>query len=213
MCDLELGFARSSPATPLVRCPLWLLWRSTVRQREFIATHTAPRAWPAKRVRACLVASSDFDGHRAALLEAFAAAGVHVDCPAAVGHNMDRAELDRDGKDRFVERYAFNVCPENSLGKGYVTEKVFEAVWAGCIPVYWGDVSSEEFRMLNMDRVILFDNSDPESCRRVAARLRRLLDDPRETRRMLELPIFSERALELFDAMDARVVLGLAAAS
>ena len=38
-----------------------------------------------------------------------------------------------------LRQYKFNICPENSLGVGYYTEKVVEAYAAGCIPVYWSD--------------------------------------------------------------------------
>jgi hypothetical protein len=35
--------------------------------------------------------------------------------------------------------YAFNLCPENSLYPGYVTEKIPEAFQSGCLPVTWVD--------------------------------------------------------------------------
>ena len=37
--------------------------------------------------------------------------------------------------------YKFNLCFENSLMPGYVTEKVLHAKLAGCIPLWWGDPS------------------------------------------------------------------------
>lgn len=33
----------------------------------------------------------------------------------------------------------FNLCFENCLYPGYVSEKIFDAIISGCIPVYWGD--------------------------------------------------------------------------
>lgn len=38
-----------------------------------------------------------------------------------------------------LHRYAFNLCPENSLYPGYITEKIPEAFFAGCIPLTWVD--------------------------------------------------------------------------
>jgi hypothetical protein len=35
--------------------------------------------------------------------------------------------------------YKFNLCFENTLLPGYVTEKALQAKMAGCIPLYWGD--------------------------------------------------------------------------
>ncbi len=39
----------------------------------------------------------------------------------------------------FLEDYRFNITYENSYGEGYVTEKMFHAKAAGCVPIYWGD--------------------------------------------------------------------------
>ena len=33
----------------------------------------------------------------------------------------------------------FNFCFENCLYPGYISEKIFDAIISGCIPVYWGD--------------------------------------------------------------------------
>ena len=39
----------------------------------------------------------------------------------------------------WLKNYKFNICFENSYHPGYVTEKIFQAFSAGCIPIYWGD--------------------------------------------------------------------------
>ena len=36
-----------------------------------------------------------------------------------------------------METYAYSLCPENSVGDGYITEKVPEAFHSGCIPITW----------------------------------------------------------------------------
>jgi hypothetical protein len=41
--------------------------------------------------------------------------------------------------------YKFNLCYENALGfRGYVTEKIFDALHAGCVPVYLGAPDIED---------------------------------------------------------------------
>jgi hypothetical protein len=37
-----------------------------------------------------------------------------------------------------MEKYRYNICFENSIYPGYVTEKLLEAKVAGCIPIYYG---------------------------------------------------------------------------
>jgi hypothetical protein len=38
-----------------------------------------------------------------------------------------------------LNNYKFQICYENTGGiRGYISEKIFDAFFAGCIPVYWG---------------------------------------------------------------------------
>jgi hypothetical protein len=37
-----------------------------------------------------------------------------------------------------LQEYTFNICFENDLYPGYVTEKALESWQAGCIPIWWG---------------------------------------------------------------------------
>lgn len=38
-----------------------------------------------------------------------------------------------------LEQYRFGICYENIKDiKGYVTEKIFDCFYAGCVPIYWG---------------------------------------------------------------------------
>lgn len=41
-------------------------------------------------------------------------------------------------KVKFMSKYRFNLCFENSSYPGYCTEKLFEALCAKTIPIYWG---------------------------------------------------------------------------
>nr|WP_255532916.1 glycosyltransferase family 10 [Polynucleobacter sp. CS-Odin-A6] len=48
-------------------------------------------------------------------------------------------------KKDILARYAYNLCPENGLYPGYVTEKIPEAFTAGCLPITYVD------RAVNVD--------------------------------------------------------------
>jgi len=39
---------------------------------------------------------------------------------------------------RWLSRFWFNLCFENTLAPHYVTEKIWHAIMAGCVPVYYG---------------------------------------------------------------------------
>ena len=40
-------------------------------------------------------------------------------------------------KINFIKQTIYNICPENSEYYEYYTEKIFNALEAGCIPIYW----------------------------------------------------------------------------
>lgn len=44
-------------------------------------------------------------------------------------------------KIEWLKDYKFNICFENSSYPGYLTEKLFDAYMAGCVPIYWGDTT------------------------------------------------------------------------
>lgn len=44
-----------------------------------------------------------------------------------------------DDKMILMRDYRFNLCFENTIEPGYVTEKALQAKIAGCIPLWWGD--------------------------------------------------------------------------
>lgn len=61
-----------------------------------------------------------------------------------VGKN--REAMSKEGgfyksKIEWMKQYKFNLCFENASYPGYCTEKLFNALEAGCIPIYWGDTS------------------------------------------------------------------------
>ncbi len=44
-----------------------------------------------------------------------------------------------DSKVEVLEKYKFSICYENAKNiDGYITEKIFDCFFAGCIPIYWG---------------------------------------------------------------------------
>jgi hypothetical protein len=44
-----------------------------------------------------------------------------------------------ESKKRILEKYKFAICYENAKNiDGYITEKIFDCFFAGCIPIYWG---------------------------------------------------------------------------
>ncbi len=68
--------------------------------------------------------------------------------------NVDKAtksaikKIWRGGTEEKLEilrNYKFVLCFENAIFEGYVTEKIFDALFAGCVPIYWGAPDIEEY--------------------------------------------------------------------
>lgn len=89
-----------------------------------------------------------------------------VDCDGKLFHNNDDLKtLYNDNKLEYLKHYRFNLTPENSNYKDYVTEKLFEAIYAGCIPVYSGSENKPEPNVLNQDAILFINlRKKNESC-------------------------------------------------
>lgn len=50
-----------------------------------------------------------------------------------------------DKKIEVLEKYRFAICYENARDiPGYITEKIFDCFFAGCVPIYWGAKNIED---------------------------------------------------------------------
>jgi hypothetical protein len=96
----------------------------SINDRFGVISETAFRE---TNLRAVLVASYMRD-HRKMMYE---------HCAATLGCDLfGRGIREFEGpKKDLIKTYYINLCPENSVGEGYITEKVPEAFQAGCIPI------------------------------------------------------------------------------
>ena len=74
-----------------------------------------------------------------------------VDSPGTVRNNMDPMLGHKTTKEarytanwcqekiKFLQPYKFVICFEHSLFPGYTSEKLYHAMLANCIPIYWGN--------------------------------------------------------------------------
>lgn len=68
-----------------------------------------------------------------------------------------------DDKIEYLKNFKFNICPENSDTPGYVTEKLFEAIISGCIPLYWGSNNVPESEIINQNSILFYDSKNPKA--------------------------------------------------
>lgn len=184
--DYVVGYPtkRFSGGPEQLRWPIWLEKDLGKQLRSnpavWDAVNRANYITPADRNRSvCLLARSNFDGLRTRILEAFWQIDIHVDCPSVVGNNMmSIRDLGFENKKSFLQTCVFNLCPENTMGAGYVSEKIFEAVEAGSIPIYYGptDNTAPELAMFNSERIFRFNSSQHNDLYKTAHAVRSLLN-------------------------------------
>ena len=110
-----------------------------------------------KQCFAALIARYDWRGTRSSIVHDISSVA-GVSCPSAVLHNDDTLVTQfKNNKVEYLKQFIFNICPENTNNIGYVTEKPFEAISAGCIPIYWGSFNQPEPQVLNHDAMILWN--------------------------------------------------------
>jgi hypothetical protein len=91
-----------------------------------------------------------------------------------------------EDKLKAMRDYRFAITFENHLAHGYVTEKLFEALAAGCIPIYWG--AREALSDFNPDAFIYAP--DFESLDALVSHIASVDQSPEQQRKYLTAPIF-----------------------
>ena len=74
-------------------------------------------------------------------------------------------------KKPILEGYQYSLCPENSIGDGYITEKIPEAFHSGCVPIGWcrPEDLAEDF---NPDAVINLYGLDDQQIKELLVELK-----------------------------------------
>lgn len=80
-----------------------------------------------------------------------------IQCAGRLLHNDDSLQQYFDDQlVPYLEQFTFNICTESINQLAIVTEKLAHCLEAGCIPVYWGDLS-EEANIFNRKAMVEFD--------------------------------------------------------
>jgi len=208
--DLALGFDYFVEPN-YMRFPLWPLYMfAPDATDEQIIKRCAKLRFPdvsGKTKFASLVARFDWHGTRSQIHDAIA----HIDkvyCPSGVLHNDDALASEfKDDKAAYLKQFYFNICPENSDSYGYVTEKVFEAISSGCIPIYWGSLNNPEPGILNKDAIILW-NMNGDNAQNVK-KIEELYSHPAMLKEFIEqprlLPTADEYILDMIHELEAKL--------
>lgn len=154
-----------------------------------------------------MIASNSADGMRQEMYEQISQIA-HVDSAGRFMHNDDALQNKfDDNKSAYLQSYIFNICPENSSAYGYTTEKIFEAITAGCIPIYWGAEFADK-QVINEDAVIRWNRED--NGHSAVRQVNDLYSNPKLLHEFLSqprlLPTAEEYILDTFDTIEHKIL-------
>lgn len=112
-----------------------------------------------------------------------------VDVPGAFGAVMGAQS--GPNKVNFLRKYKFALSFENAEFPGYTTEKLTDAMFANCIPIYWGNpIVGRDFNTKSMVNCHEYSNFDE-----VIARIIELDTKPDAYRSVIEQPYFTDNVV------------------
>ena len=197
--DLALGF-EYKPESNYIRFPQWIWNRDFISPRatledikpKILNINKSETRLNSTRTRfIAQISRHDICGIRMKLIELFDSIG-QIDCAGEFNRNTDELQtVYNDKKEDFLANYRFCICPENSLGDGYITEKVFEAIASGCIPIYWGACLEEG--ILNPKAILRYEKGKEKE---LFEQVQRLWTDENAYREFAMQPPFLDGAAE-----------------
>ena len=162
--DLIIGFRPSYNDSSVIRFPLWLMYYNTYNINDFnnIVDHIEREYFKNKYINkkyfATIVAKKSSTKPSRNII--YKEMSKHGDVIAPKGLIFGNENIERpknvSEKINFIKNSLYNICPENSSYPGYCTEKVFQALEAGTIPVYWGS-SNPESKIINENKYCFTD--------------------------------------------------------
>ncbi|QDU67267.1 glycosyltransferase family 10 domain-containing protein [Engelhardtia mirabilis] len=205
-CDFAIGFDRDLTDPRFLRLPNYVGTQSQIGFMPDALVGRADRdleAAMALKQGACIFVQGNHVPWREAFVKKLSEA-MRVDCAGPVLNNTGFT-ISRKDKYGLYRRYKFAITFENERSRGYVTEKINDALLTDVVPIYAGDPTvAEDFDpgcFLNLDS---FPDEDA-----LIEEILRLNEDDEAYAQMLRAPAYAqdrmspwvdpERQLEFFD--------------
>lgn len=164
--DLIIGFKYTDIDKKIFRLPLWITYYPyyNMNTNENIINYIQSQY--SKNVKlnknnCCLVSRHDRGGQRTKIYNEVVKY-CEINCPSFFKKNCEILGKNVKDKIEFLKKFKYNICAENSEYEGYFTEKIFQSLECGCIPIYWG-IDLPEKNILNKKCYCFVDiNSDED---------------------------------------------------
>lgn len=165
-------------------------------QAQLISKEKEADKEPDKFLASC-VASHDTNNTRLPIIQEFQKYG-QVVCPGKLISNHPPIPYGYDAKITFISKSRFNICSENSAGPNYFTEKIYNALEAGCMPVYWCGGRNQRPIWVNPAAYINLPDLNPET---ITVAVAKAINSPRpqELPELQQTPLTQTAEWEIAD--------------
>lgn len=159
--DIILGFKYTNKKEKILRFPLWLFYykfynfNSNNNIVDYIENEYKNNIIKHKPYFASIISKHDRGGQRLKIINELQKYG-KIMSPGNFMNNTPKIGNTQTDKINYISNSLYNICPENSIYEGYTTEKVFQALEAGTIPLYWGHDLPEK-DILNINKYCFCD--------------------------------------------------------
>jgi hypothetical protein len=165
--DIIIGFKYTDKKNKIYRLPLWMTYypfynmNGTNNIISYIETSYSENLLKTKKMCA-LISRHDRGGQRTKIYNQVIKYR-EVFCPGKFKKNCAGIDNKVSSKLEFLKKFETNICPENSKSEGYYTEKIFQSLECGCIPIYWA-IDKPENNILNEDCYCFVNIENVEDC-------------------------------------------------
>jgi hypothetical protein len=159
--DLIVGFKNTNLSKKQIRFPLWLMYYNYYKYDvsdnilTYIQSKYNKNIIKHKNLFCTIIAKHDRGGQRTILFNELSKYGI-VKSPSLFNNNTEPIGNTSKDKINYISNSIYNICPENSKFEGYFTEKIFHALEAGTIPIYWA-IDYPEPDILNKNKYCFCD--------------------------------------------------------
>jgi hypothetical protein len=203
---LSIGYNFLSSETPdnYIRFPDWPLYYFSVTDtKDDINRKLSDFSLKYAKTKFCtLITRHDPAGIRKSIYDLVCTIAP-IDCPGKFMHN-DNSLYKHFNNEKFayLRQYKFNICPENTISPGYVSEKIFHAFYAGSIPIYISPNKNPEPGIINPNAVLFFEPDSDNT--ELLKEIKRLHEDENYYTAFMAQPVFADSAVDkIFDALQA----------
>ena len=167
--DLIVGFLPTNKKKKTIRFPLWFIYYPFYEMTDdnnnivdYIQNEREKNKKHKKTFFGSCIARHSRLGIRKKICDKMSKYG-KIMYPGQFRKNCSIGPKQTD-KVNFLKSVKYNICPENSKFPGYHTEKIFHALEAGTVPIYWaGDlpekniINPECYQFININNKELFE--------------------------------------------------------